>query len=66
MYKHYVAVWSVDEELSRGSKNSIHNFIASDGEKYRVASKLHRIDIDTLVKIRELIDSCNPELEGKK
>lgn len=64
MYKHYVAIWSVDEELRRGNKNSIHNFIDSDGEKCTVASKLHRIDTDTMRKIRELIDSCKGNTDG--
>ena len=56
MFKNYVAVWVVDDELSRGNKNSIHNFIAPNGDKCPVASKLHRINEDTLKKIWELIE----------
>jgi len=55
-YKHYISWWTVDEELSRGNKNSIHNFIDSDGNKYTVASKLHRVSTKTLNKIWELIE----------
>jgi hypothetical protein len=55
MYKHYIAVWSVDEELKRGNKNSIHNFIDTDGDKVTIASKLHRVSPETLMKIQELI-----------
>ena len=65
MYKHYIAVWSVDEELKRGNKNSIHNFIDTDGNKLAVASKLHRVSDETVKKIRELIKAEN-EREGKQ
>lgn len=63
MYKHYIAVWSVDEELKRGNKNSIHNFVDADGDKITVASKLHRVSDETAKKIQELI---NAENEGNK
>ena len=43
MNKYYIAVWSVDEELRRGNKNSFHNFINADGEKCPVVTKLHRV-----------------------
>ena len=57
MNKHYIAVWSVDEELRRGNKNSMHNFINTDGEKCPVASKLHRVSMETVRKIWELIEA---------
>jgi hypothetical protein len=63
MYKHYIAVWSVDEELKRGNKNSIHNFIDTNGDKLTVASKLHRISDETAKKIWELIKA---ESEGER
>jgi hypothetical protein len=56
MNKYYIAVWSVDEELRRGNKNSFHNFINADGEKCPVASKLHRVSMETVRKIWELIE----------
>ena len=59
MYKHYIAVWSVDEELKRGNKNSIHNFIDTNGDKITVASKLHRVSPETVRKIQELINAEN-------
>lgn len=59
MYKYYVSVWTVDEELSRGNKNSIHNFIDAYGNKYPTFAKLHRIDEATLKKIWELIEADN-------
>jgi hypothetical protein len=61
MYKHYIAVWSVDEELKRGNKNSIHNFIDVDGNKITVASKLRRINVETVKKIYELIKAESEE-----
>lgn len=64
MYKHYIAVWSVDEKLKRGNKNSIHNFIDADGNKITVASKLRRVNVETVKKICELIES--QESEDKK
>lgn len=57
MYKQYVAVWSVDEEVKRGNKNSIHNFIDTNGDKLIVASKLHRVSNETAKKIWELIEA---------
>ena len=59
MYKYYIAVWSVDEELKRGNKNSIHNFIDTNGDKITVASKLHRVNPETVRKIQELINAEN-------
>lgn len=64
MFKHYIAVWSVDEELKRGNKNTIHSFIDSDGEKCRIASKLHRVSPETLNKIRELIEAEKEQNDG--
>lgn len=61
MYKHYIAVWSVDEELKRGNKNSIHNFLDADGNKIKVASKLRRINAETVEKIYELIKTQESE-----
>ena len=61
MYKHYIAVWSVDEELKRGNKNSIHTFKDSDGNKLAVASKLHRVSDETAKKIWELIKTESEE-----
>jgi len=55
MYKNYIAVWSVDEEMKRGNKNSIHTFIDTDGDKLPVSSKLHRVSDETVRKIWELI-----------
>lgn len=63
MYKHYVSVWTVDEELRRGNKNSIHNFIDDDGNKYHAAAKLHRVSTETINKIWELIEADNKEKE---
>lgn len=63
MYKQYVAVWSVDEEVKRGNKNSIHNFIDKNGDKLTMASKLHRVSNETAKKIWELIEA---ESEGYK
>lgn len=65
MYKHYIAIWSVDEKLKRGNKNSMHNFIDTDGNKITVASKLRRINAETVKKICELIES-QAESEDKK
>lgn len=59
MYKHYIAVWSVDEELKRGNKNSIHNFIDTNGDKITIASKLHKVSPETIRKIQELINAEN-------
>ncbi len=61
MYKHYIAVWSVDEELKRGNKNSIHTFIDTDGDKIPAVSKLHRVSPETAKKIQELINAENEE-----
>ena len=61
MYKHYIAVWSVDEELKRGNKNSIHNFLDADGNKIKVASKLRRINVETVEKIYKLIQAQESE-----
>lgn len=61
-YKHYIAVWSIDEELKRGNKNSFHNFIDTDGNKLMIASKLHRVSGETVKKIWELIKA---ESEGQ-
>ena len=55
MNKHYIAIWSVDEKLKKGSKNSIHSFIDTSGDKLAVASKLHRVSDETIKKIWELI-----------
>ena len=55
MYKHYIAIWTVDEELKRCNKNTIHTFKDGDGEKHFIASKLRRIDDETLNKIREIL-----------
>ena len=65
MYKHYIAVWSVDEKLKRGNKNSIHNFIDADGDKLTVASKLHRVSDETVKKIWELIKAETEADNGK-
>lgn len=65
MYKHYIAVWSVDEELKRGNKYSLHNFIDTDGNKLMIASKLHRISDETVKKIWELI-KAESEIEIRK
>jgi hypothetical protein len=56
--KYYIAIWSVSEDLKRGNKNSIHNFIYGDGEKCTIASKLHRVDVETVKKIRQLLESA--------
>ena len=61
MNKHYIAVWSVDEELKRGSKNSVHSFIHTDGDKLAVASKLYRVSDETVKKIWELIKAESEE-----
>lgn len=61
MYKHYVSVWTIDEELRRGNKNSIHNFIDDYGNKYHTAAKLHRVSDETMKKIWELIEADNKE-----
>lgn len=61
MYKQYVATWTIDEELRRGNKNTIHNFIDTDGNKYPSASKLHRVSDETMKKIWELIEADNKE-----
>lgn len=61
MYKHYIAVWSVDEEVKKGNKNSIHNFIDIDGDKLPIASKLHKVSEETVEKIWELIKSESEE-----
>ena len=63
MKKYYIAVWSVDEELRRGNKNSMHNFINTDGEKCPVATKLHRVRMETITKIWELIEADRSEEE---
>ena len=63
MYKQYVSLWTVDEELRRGNKNSIHNFIDADGNKYPTAAKLHRVSNETMKKIWELIEADNKEKE---
>ena len=55
MYKHYIAVWSVDEKLKKGNKNSMHTFIDNDNSKVPIASKLYRISDETVKKIWELI-----------
>lgn len=65
MYKHYIAVWSVDEEVKRGNKNSIHTFIDTDGDKLMVASKLHRVSDETIKKIWELIKAESEDKEQK-
>ena len=61
MYKHYIAIWTVDEDLRRGNKNSIHTFKGANGEKYCVASKLHRIDDETLNNVHILLGKCEKE-----
>ena len=61
MYKYYVSVWTVDEELSRGNKNSIHNFIDAYGNKYPTFAKLHRVSDTTVKRIWELIEADNKE-----
>lgn len=63
MDKHYIAIWSVDEEMKRGSKNSIHSFIHTDGDKLAVASKLHRVSDETVKKIWELIKAESGDKE---
>ena len=64
MYKQYVATWTIDEELRRGNKNTIHNFIDADGNKYPAAAKLHRVSDETMRKIWELIEVDNREKEN--
>jgi hypothetical protein len=64
MDKHYIAVWSVDEELRRGNKNSFHGFIDTDGEKIRMFSKLYRVSDETVKKIWELIKAESEEDNG--
>ena len=61
MNKHYVAVWSVDEEWKRGNKNSVHTFTDTDGDKCYVASKLYRISDEIVMKIWDLIEAEREE-----